>query len=124
MRMRQGFTLVELLVVLSIIALLLSIAAPRYFGSLTRANEAVLRTDLRMLREAIDRCRADTGQYPSTLDALVTGRYIRSIPVDPMTDSASTWILVPAPEASAPGVHDIRSGAQGASSDGTAYASW
>lgn len=120
----KGFTLVELLVVMAILALLLSIAAPRYFESVDRAKEAVLRTDLHVLREAIDKYRADTGQLPENLQRLVEQRYIRSLPVDPMTDTADGWVLVPNPDGSTQGVFDIKSGAPGEARDGSSFASW
>ncbi len=120
----MGFTLVELLVVMAILALLLSIAAPRYFDSIGRANEAVLRTDLRMLREAIDKHRADTGRWPDYLQSLVDRRYIRSIPVDPETDRADSWVMVPHPDGVTPGVYDVRSGATGLARDGSKLAAW
>lgn len=121
---RAGFTLIELLVVMAIIATLLSIAAPRYFDSLERAKETTLRTDLRVLREAIDHHRADTGRLPTNLQTLVEGRYLRAVPLDPFTDSATTWVLVPHPDGSTPGVFDIRSGAKVAARDGSEVASW
>lgn len=120
----SGFTLVELLVVMAILALLLSIAAPRYFDSVSRAQETVLRTDLRMLREAIDKHRADTGQWPESLQRLVDLRYVRSVPVDPVTESASNWLLVPHPDGVTPGVYDVKSGAPGEARDGSAFVSW
>ena len=123
-RIRAGYTLIELLVVMAILATLLAIAAPRYFASVERAKEAALHTDLRLLREAIDRHRADTGRLPGTLQRLAEARYLRSVPVDPFTDSAATWVLLPHPDGTTPGVYDVRSGAPGLGLDGTAYASW
>lgn len=122
--MRQhGFTLIELLVVLTIIATLLSIAAPRYIGSVDKAKEAVLKENLASLRMAIDKFAGDTGQYPSTLDELVSRRYLRGIPVDPITDSTRTWILR-APDSTSKGIFDVKSGASGLSRDGTPYSEW
>jgi general secretion pathway protein G len=120
----RGFTLIELLVVLAILGTLLTLAAPRYFESVERAKEAALRTDLRLLREAIDKHRADTGRLPETLEQLALARYLRTVPIDPVTDRADTWVLVPAPDGATPGVYDVRSGAPGAARDGTNYASW
>ena len=77
----RGFTLIELLVVMAILATLLSIAAPRYLGSLERAKEAALRTDLRLLREAIDKYKGDRGQLPDSIQSLVTQRYIQAVPI-------------------------------------------
>jgi general secretion pathway protein G len=123
MRLRSGFTLVELMVVLAIIALLLTIAMPRYFGSLERSKEAVLKEDLFQMRDAIGKYYGDKAKYPETLDALAVERYLRSIPVDPLTDSAATWVVVP-PANLWSGVADVRSGAPGRSSDGSSYAEW
>lgn len=120
----SGFTLVELLVVLAIVATLLTIVAPRYFDSVDRAKEAALKTDLRVLREAIDKHRADTGRLPESLEALVQARYLRSVPIDPVTDRSDTWVLVAAPDGQLQGVHDVRSGAAGLARDGTAFAGW
>jgi general secretion pathway protein G len=123
-RRRRGFTLIELLVVMTIIAGLLSIAAPRYFESVDRAKEVALRTDLRLLREAIDKHRADTGRLPESLQQLAVARYLREVPIDPITDRADTWVSVAAPDTAVPGVYDVRSGAAGKARDGSAYASW
>lgn len=123
MRVR-GFTLIELLVVMSIMALLLAIAAPRYFGSVDRAKEATLKVNLRLMREAIDKYRADTGRLPDQLGRLVEARYLRSVPVDPITDRNDSWIAQPHPDGQTPGVYDVRSAAVGLGADGTPYASW
>jgi general secretion pathway protein G len=124
MRQRRGFTLIELLVVLAIIGTLLSVVAPRFVDSVERAKEAALRTDLRVLREAIDKYRADTGKLPQTLAQLAEARYVRAVPVDPVTDRTDTWVAVPAPDGTTPGVFDVRSGAPGTARDGTTFASW
>ncbi|MGH8263406.1 MAG: type IV pilin protein [Steroidobacteraceae bacterium] len=121
---KQGFTLIELLVVLSIIATLLLIAVPRYFHSVERSKEAVLRQDLSVMRDAIDKHYADLARYPDTLADLVERHYIRSIPIDPETKSKETWVLVPSEDAEVPGVRDIRSGSEATASDGTVYATW
>ena len=121
---RSGFTLVELLVVMAIIATLLTHAVPRYFGSIERSKEAVLRQDLATLRDTVDKYHGDTGRYPESLEELVTKKYLRAIPRDPFTESAATWVVV-APEDPAKGmVYDVKSGAPGNSGDGTAYADW
>ena len=96
-RRRTGFTLIELLVVMAIVATLLAIAAPRYFDHLDRAREASVRQSLAVMRDAIDKFKGDTGSYPRNLEELAEKRYLRAIPVDPLTDSAQTWIEVPAP---------------------------
>jgi general secretion pathway protein G len=120
---RGGFTLIELIVVMAIIATLLTIALPRYFGSVERSKEVTLRQSLNVMREAIDKFNADNGRYPEKLEDLVEKRYIRSIPVDPITESVQTWVIVPVPGAMAQGaVYDVRSGAQGNTSDGKPFA--
>ena len=101
---RTGFTLIELLVALAIVALLLSVAVPRYFGGLTRAEEAVLKENLMLLRDAIDKHYADTGRYPAALEELASKKYLRAVPADPITQSAVTWIQVPPADARLGGV--------------------
>jgi prepilin-type N-terminal cleavage/methylation domain-containing protein len=118
----RGFTLIEMLVVMAVIALLLTIALPRYFGSLERSKETALRQDLAVMREAIDKYYADRGQYPERLEELVERRYIRAIPVDPITENTSTWTIVPVPAGTIKGtVYDVRSGAEGNAEDGKPY---
>ena len=122
---RDGFTLIELLVVLAIIGTLITIALPKYLHSVQRSREAVLHQDLRVMRTAIDQYVADTGRFPQSLDDLVKQRYLRSLPEDPVTGSAASWVSVAPPEGVAvAGVYDVRSGADGYSLDGTAYAQW
>lgn len=121
---RSGFTLIELLVALAIIALLLSIVVPRYLGGMTRAEEAVLKENLMLMRDAIDKHYADTGKYPAALEELVAKKYLRSIPPDPITQSPATWVQVPPADARAGGVFDVKSGAQGNGSDGKPYGQW
>ena len=120
----RGFTLVELLVVMAIIATLLTIAVPRYFRSLERSREAVLKQDLTTLRESIDKFYGDTGKYPQTLAALVEKHYLRSIPVDPIAKTADKWIVVNSDDPEDNGVKDVRSGAEGMAEDGLPYVSW
>ncbi len=123
-KLRNGFTLVELLVVMAIIAMLLSLAAPRYFGSVDKSKEAVLRENLAMTRQALDKFFGDNGKYPDSLDDLVAKKYLRGLPLDPITGSASTWIIVP-PDAQDKGnVYDIHSGSPDKGLDGTAYKDW
>lgn len=120
-----GFTLMELMVVMAIIASLLTLALPRYFHSVERSREAVLRQDLSIMRDAIDKFFADRGRYPATLEELAEQRYLRKVPPDPITDSTSTWIVIAPPEGDAQeGVYDVRSGAPGRSRDGEAYEEW
>jgi general secretion pathway protein G len=121
----RGFTLIELMVVMAIIASLLTIALPRYFHSVERSKEAVLKEDLSIMRDAIDKFFADRGRYPQTLDELAEKRYLRKVPPDPITDSASTWVVQAPPDVeAAAGVYDVRSGAPGRSLDGEAYDAW
>ncbi len=120
----RGFTLIELLVVMTIIAILVSIATPRYFNSVEKSKEAVLKQDLSTLRDAIDKYYGDTGQYPDTLDDLVTKKYVRKLPVDPITDRADTWVVVPPEDTNKGGVFDLHSGAPGNGRDGTPYSAW
>jgi general secretion pathway protein G len=121
----HGFTLMELMVVMAIIASLMTLALPRYFNSVERSREAVLRQDLSIMRDAIDKFLSDLGRYPATLEELAERRYLRRVPVDPVTESATTWVAVPPPEGDLrEGVYDVRSGAPGQSLDGEAYESW
>jgi general secretion pathway protein G len=121
---RAGFTLIELLVVLAIMATLMSIIAPRYFDSVEKAKEAALKTNLRIVRESIDKYRADTGAYPETLDKLVEARYIQSVPIDPISDRQDTWVLMPPPNGITTGIYDIHSGSQGYGRDGKPFCQW
>jgi general secretion pathway protein G len=118
----RGFTLVELLVVLSIIALLLSIAAPRYFQHVERSKEAVLRENLATLRDALDQYRADKGHGPDRLETLASDHYLRAVPVDPITGVNDTWVSEMDPDRS--GIGDVKSGAPGNGADGRAFADW
>ncbi len=106
---------------MAIVALLAALAVPRYFGQLDKSKEVVLRSDLATMREAVDRFYGDVGRYPESLDELVRRRYLRALPVDPLTDSASTWIVQADP---ARGLYDVRSGAAGNDATGVPYAEW
>ena len=121
---KRGFTLIELLVVITIIAVLLTIAVPRYFGGVDRATEAVLHENLTTMRDSLDKFYADTGKYPDTLDDLVSRRYLRKVPVDPLTGSNETWLIIPPDDPLKGGIYDVRSGAGGTSRDGTSYSEW
>jgi general secretion pathway protein G len=119
-----GFTLIELLAVLAIVATLLTLALPRYFSSVDKSKETVLKENLHRMREAVSHYYADKGRYPDTLDALATDKYLRRVPLDPITESAATWVIVPPEDPQKGGVYDVRSGAQGKGLDGTEYAQW
>lgn len=121
---RDGFTLIELLVVMAIIAILLTIAAPRYFSGVDKSKEAVLHENLALTREALDKYFSDKGKYPDALDELVSKKYLRSLPVDPVTGSNKTWTII-SPDTPEKGmVFDIKSGASGNGRDGSAYKDW
>jgi general secretion pathway protein G len=123
-RRRRGFTLIELLVVMSIIGVLLTIAVPRYFRTVQRSKETVLRRDLSVVRESIDRYYGDLAQYPDALAALVDKHYIRGVPVDPFTKSSTTWLVVESDDPDHPGVRDIHSGSPESAADGSPFVSW
>ncbi len=112
-RKLKGFTLVELMVVLAVIALLLSVVVPDYMGRMRRAEEAVLQENLALMRDALDKHYADAGKYPTSIEELVAKRYLRSIPKDPFTQSASTWVAVPPQDSRKGNVWDVRSAAKG-----------
>jgi general secretion pathway protein G len=109
---------------MAIIATLLTIAVPRYFRSIQRSREAVLKQDLTSLRESIDKFYGDTGKYPQTLQALVEKRYLRSIPVDPIARTAEKWLVVNSDDPEDNGVKDVKSGAEGMGENGVPYAAW
>ncbi len=124
-RARAAFTLIELIVVMAIVAMLLALAVPRYFRSVERSKEATLQQDLSVMRDALDKFYADAGRYPDALDDLVTKRYMRKIPPDPITGRADTWQVLPPPTDVLKGqVYNVRSGAEGAALDGTPYSEW
>lgn len=119
-----GFTLIEMLVVLSIVALLLTIATPRYFGSLQKSRETALRENLRVIRVTLDKFYGDKGRYPENLQELVEKQYLRAVPVDPITESATTWVVVPPQDSDVQGVADVKSGAMGQGQDGQDYSAF
>lgn len=108
-----GFTLIELLVVLAIISVLLTISLPRYFQSIDTSKETVLMENLRTVRETIDKYYGDTGRYPESLEQLVEKHYLRGMPQDPITESSTTWILIPPDNGAKGNVYEIKSGAPG-----------
>jgi general secretion pathway protein G len=121
----HGFTLIEVLVVLTIIATLLSLVAPRYFETIARSKETALRHDLAIMREAIDKFYGDTGTYPASLEEMVQWKYLRAVPEDPVTGSASTWkLLAPETPEAKGAVFDVRSGSEDTALDGSPYAEW
>jgi len=120
----RAFTLIELIVVLAIIAVLLTLALPRYFSSIDRSKEAVLKENLYQVRDAIGKYYGDKGKYPESLESLINDKYLRKLPVDPLTESTTTWVIVPPEDLQKGGVVDIKSGAEGKALDGTAFSDW
>jgi len=128
-QLSDGFTLIEVIVVLALMVILATIGMTQYGNSVVHSKEAVLKEDLFRMRDAIDQYYADKNQYPATLDALVSEHYLRAVPEDPFTRSSSTWQTVPAePDPNNPtaeaGVYDVKSGADGTALDGTKYSDW
>jgi general secretion pathway protein G len=125
----DGFTLIELLIVVSLIVVLATLSLVTYRNSVQRGREAVLKEDLFRMRDAIDQHYADKGKYPESLDALVSAGYLRSVPVDPMTQSATTWETVqaepdPTNLTAEPGVYNVKSGSEGEALDGSKFNDW
>jgi len=130
-RPRNGFTLIEIMIVFALIGILVGLALPQYKYSHKKAREAVLKEDLFVLRKLIDQYYTDKGKYPASLQTLVTDGYLRQIPIDPMTKKADTWVEVkdnPSYEELVPGVEfgivDVHSGSQDKAIDGTTYDTW
>jgi general secretion pathway protein G len=121
---KAGFTLIELMVVMAIIATLLTLAVPRYFGNVEKAKEAVLHENLASLRDSLDKFYSDTGKYPQNLDDLVSKKYLRTVPLDPVTESSTTWVIVPPEDPQQGGIYNVKSGAEGKARDGSTYADW
>ena len=125
----SGFTLIELMIVMSLIVVLAGITISVNANGQTRAREAVLREDLFRMRDAIDQYYADKDVYPPTLEDLVSAKYLRAVPNDPFTNSSETWQTTmseidPANPSATPGVFDVKSGSERMALDGTLYASW
>lgn len=127
-RRQSGFTLVEMIIVMAIIAILLSIAAPMYSVSVVRARESALKQDLHHLRQSIDQYTMDKQRAPQSLDDLVSAGYLRSIPVDPFTKAADWEVIMEdsmmSIDQTQPGISDVRSSSPLISLDGTAYNTW
>ena len=124
MRKTKGFTLIELIVVMTIISLLLTLAAPRYFRSIDKSKETVLKANLVATRDAIDKFHADTGKYPGQLQDLVEKRYLRTLPYDPIADSYEAWVITQSNDGQEAGVYNINSSAEGSGENGVPYAQW
>jgi general secretion pathway protein G len=127
--LQRGFTLIELMVVISIIVILMSVAIPRYQASILRARETVLRDDLYTLRSVIDEYTLDKQKAPQSLQDLVESGYLKTLPMDPFTNSRETWVPVTddsimSPDQSQPGIVDVHSGSEQKSSEGSAYSTW
>jgi general secretion pathway protein G len=121
---KRGFTLIELLVVMAIIGTLLTIAVPRYFHSVEKSKEAVLHQNLSLTRQALDKFFGDNGKYPDSLDDLVSKKYLRSLPYDPIVESNTAWLIIAPDTPEKGGVYDIKSGATGQGLDGSEYQNW
>jgi general secretion pathway protein G len=130
-RVREGFTLIEIIIVFALIGILVGLALPRYQHSRHKAQEAVLKEDLFVMRKLINEYYTDKGKYPASLRTLVEENYLRMIPIDPMTGSAESWQEIkdqPSYEEMVPGeengIVDVRSGSQAKALDGTTYDTW
>jgi general secretion pathway protein G len=126
---QRGFTLIELIIVVAIMAILIGIAAPVYKIHVLHANEAVLKEDLYNMRQAIDQFTQDKARAPQDLNDLISSGYLRAIPVDPFTHSSTSWQVVQEDvmeslDQTQPGISDVHSGSNLTSSEGTAYSSW
>ena len=125
LKSEKGFTLIELLVVLAIITSLMMLAVPKYFASIESAKEVTLKQNIKIIRETIDKYYGDTGDYPESLEQLVEKKYLKSLPLDPVTEKNDTWIIIAPPivssEKTKGKVYDIKSGAGGKSLSGITY---
>jgi len=128
-RRSLGFTVIELMIVISLLLILISVAIPVYNQSILRAKESVLKQDLFTLRQVIDQYTLDKQRAPQSLEDLVSAGYLKQIPVDPFTARNDTWAaaqedLTQSPEQTEPGISDVHSGSNLVGSDGTAYSTW
>ncbi|PCC98524.1 type II secretion system protein [Halopseudomonas pelagia] len=124
MKRHSGFTLIELMVVMAIVAMLMTIALPRYFSSLEASKETTLKQSLAVMRDTLDQYYGDTGAYPDSIEELVERRYLRQLPVDPILERSDLWVIIEPPEGVAGRVSDVKSAATGHARDGSAYAHW
>ncbi|HWS95341.1 MAG TPA: prepilin-type N-terminal cleavage/methylation domain-containing protein [Candidatus Methylomirabilis sp.] len=127
--LQPGFTLIELMVVISIIVILMSVAIPRYQASILRARETVLRDDLYTLRSVIDQYTLDKQKAPLALQDLVDAGYLKTLPMDPFTNSRETWVPITddsimSADQTQPGIIDVHSGSEQKSTEGSTYSSW
>ncbi len=128
-RQDSGWTLIELLIVITLVMILAAMALTQYRGSIISAQEAALKSDLFLMRDAIDQYYADKGRYPESLQTLVSESYLRAIPPDPFTRSADTWQTInaepePGSSSASTGIYDVKSGSDGIARDGSRYADW
>jgi general secretion pathway protein G len=124
MKRNRGFTLIELLIVLGIVALLLTLAVPRFFPSIDKTKETILAENLRTTRAVIDQFYADTGRYPESLEQLVEKKYLPHLPADPIAESDANWVIVPPEDPSRGNVYDLHSSAEGKGRNGKPYSEW
>jgi general secretion pathway protein G len=128
-RRDNGWTLIELMIVITLVMILATLALTQYRGSILAAKEAALKSDLFLMRDAIDQYYADKGRYPESLQTLVSESYLRAIPKDPFTNSSDTWQTVnaepePGTTSAATGIYDVKSGSDGVATDGSRYGDW
>jgi general secretion pathway protein G len=128
-RRDNGWTLIELMIVITLVMILATLALTQYRGSILAAKEAALKSDLFLMRDAIDQYYADKGRYPESLQTLVSESYLRAIPKDPFTNSSDTWQTVnaepePGMTSAATGIYDVKSGSDGVATDGSRYGDW
>ena len=123
-RLLCGYTLIELLIVMALIGMLLSLSVPRYFGNVEKAKESVLRQNLAQMRDGIEKYFGDMGRYPESLDDMVQRKYLKKVPLDPVTDRSDTWIITAPTDKDSGKVFDVKSGAAGKAHDGSDYGTW